>query len=87
MNGQTENIISVTLVEPLLMAWGTVDYSKCRHVEHYLIRLGVEQIVTSIVTMVTGGQKHRKETIIELLIFSLIPDTSHELTCPLCKYS
>ena len=56
MNGKTKNIISVALVEPLLMTGGTVDYSKRCHVEYYFIRLGIEQIVTSIVTMVPNNK-------------------------------
>ena len=42
MNGEAENIISVSFVKSLLMTGWTVDYSKCCHMEHYLIRLGVE---------------------------------------------
>ena len=42
MNGEAENIISVSFVKSLLMTGWTVDYSKCRHMKHYLIRLGVE---------------------------------------------
>jgi len=42
MNGEAENIISVSFVKSLLMTGWTADYSKCCHMEHYLIRLGVE---------------------------------------------
>lgn len=52
MNGQTKNIISVTVVESLLMTSWTVHYPKSCYVKHYLIWLRVEQVVTCIVTMV-----------------------------------
>ena len=68
MNGQTKDIIRMVFVEPLLMAWCTVHYPKCRHMEHYLIRLSVEQIVTCIVTMVPGWY-YKKNTEISSQFF------------------
>ena len=49
---QTQDVVRVLQVEALLVLLLVVDHPHCRHVVHDLTILGVEQVVTAVVTTV-----------------------------------
>ena len=56
MNSQTQNVISMPLVEPLLMGKRTIHNTKGCDMEYHLIGLGIKQVIACIVAMITVNQ-------------------------------
>ena len=72
MEGQAQDVISVGGVEPLLVGGASVDHTQCCNVVDYVPVFGVEEVVATIVTTVTGEKKTTKSQNLGLQIIDII---------------
>lgn len=54
MEGEAKDVVSVGGVEPLFVGGACVDHAQCCDMVDYVPIFGVEEIVTTIITTVTG---------------------------------
>ena len=53
MKSQTENVVCVGGVEPLLVGGASIDHTQCCHMIDDVTVFGVEEVVATVVTTVT----------------------------------